>query len=752
MKPKWLRALCFTGAILARVAYGNVDPSRVEELWTSPPGDGSCAAVEIQHPIHGGVLPQNLPSPVLLWKTNLAGASRWTAGFKAGEKRWRFDGLQPPWRLREEDWRSIKLAAGNQPVELVLAGYKAGLDGEIAARSVVRFRVSSDTVDWPLFYREVNLPFSEAVKDPSRIRWRFGGIESPAGPPVVLANLPVCGNCHSFSADGQHLAMDVDYANSKASYIITKTAPEMRLNTSDLITWNDFRKEDGQQTFGLLSQISPDGRFVLSTVKDRSVFVPRPDLAFSQLFFPLKGILAVYDRRERVFSALPGADDPQYVQSNPTWSPDGQWVVFARNRAADLEKPQDTSRILLTPDECEEFLKRGKEFRFDLYRVPFNGGKGGRPEPLRGASANGRSNYFPKYSPDGRWIVFCQASNYMLLQPDSELFIIPAEGGEARRLACNLNRMNSWHSWSPDGKWLVFSSKAHSDYTQLYVSRVDANGESSPPVWLAHMVEENRAANIPEFVRLPADGIARIREQFLDDYSYTRAGNELYRGGDAVKAMEKFRMALAMNPDNAMAHQRLGFLLYRTRNQFREAQTHLEKAVQLEPHNGFAHFDLGIVLSLQRDLTNAVIHLAKAVELMPNGFDRQYNAIDMHYELAEVQYGLGRYSECVPVLQAVLGWSPSHGRANYLMAMARAWLGETDSTAPYFEQAVRTEPRVRQVPDYYDLLSRNYLNQGKFAQSLKAAEKGLELAVATGRKEQAARLQQRLEYCRRRLQ
>ncbi|MDH7502653.1 MAG: hypothetical protein QHJ82_08080, partial [Verrucomicrobiota bacterium] len=136
----------------------------------------------------------------------------------------------------------------------------------------------------PFFYREVNLPFKDAVKDPSKIRWRFGSIDSGKPPPIVLENLPVCGNCHSFTRDGQFLAMDVDYANSKASYIITRTAPEMRLATSDIITWNDYRREDGRQTFGLLSQISPDGRYVPSTVKDRSVFVPRPDLAFSQLF------------------------------------------------------------------------------------------------------------------------------------------------------------------------------------------------------------------------------------------------------------------------------------------------------------------------------------------------------------------------------------------------------------------------------------------------------------------------------------
>ena len=94
--------------------------------------------------------------------------------------------------------------------------------------------------------------------------------------------------------------------------------------------------------------------------------------------------------------------------------------------------PNDS--VLLTPDECQEFLDGRQDFQFDLYRIPFNDGKGGTAEPLAGASHNGMSNYFPKYSPDGKWIVFCKAKSFMLLQPDSELYIIPAEGGEARRL------------------------------------------------------------------------------------------------------------------------------------------------------------------------------------------------------------------------------------------------------------------------------------------------------------------------------
>jgi len=73
----------------------------------------------------------------------------------------------------------------------------------------------------------------------------------------------------------------------------------------------------------------------------------------------------------------------------------------------------------------------------NLYRIPFNEGRGGQAEPIAGASLNGMSNSFPKVSPDGRWIVFVQSRNGQLMRPDGQLYIVPAEGGAARHMRCN---------------------------------------------------------------------------------------------------------------------------------------------------------------------------------------------------------------------------------------------------------------------------------------------------------------------------
>jgi len=660
-------------AIALLIASRKPEP-RAEDILAAYRDDGQYRGLTILHPLDQTLFPPEIVPPTFRWKDSQRESDTWliTMKFRDDKRRMSFLTHAPKWTPDSKQWEAIKSRSLEKDATVAILGLRRSNPGKILSAGRISIKTSQDEVGAPLFYREVNLPFVDAVKDPSHIQWRFGPISSPAKPPIVLKNLPVCGNCHSFTRDGKILAMDVDYANSKGSYVITPVAKQMVLATSDIITWYDYRREDQQLTFGLLSQISPDGRFVVSTVKDRSVFVPKPGLEFSQLFFPIRGILCVYDRQTRAFFSLPGADDPQYVQSNPTWSPDGKYIVFARAKAYKLKRETDPAKVLLSPEECSEFLEDGKPFLFDLYKIPFNDGKGGDPQPIQGASNNGLSNFFARYSPDGKWIVFCKAKSYMLLQPDSELYIIPAEGGEARRLECNTSRMNSWHSWSPNGKWLVFSSKANSPYTQLFLAHIDQQGHSSPPVVLSHLTSPDRAANIPEFVNAEPSAIKKIRDRFLDDFSYVRAGNEFDRAGDPDRAIPKYKKALELNPNNVEAHQRLGFLLYHVKKMRKEGLAHSRDAIRLAPNDVRAHCDLGMALFNEGDLPQAIAHLSQALRLMPHTpkLEPVYNPVDVQRILAAALLSTGRLREATDHLFEALRLDPSNAKVRQTLAIA----------------------------------------------------------------------------------
>jgi tetratricopeptide (TPR) repeat protein len=684
---------------------------RVEDILAVYQDQAEYRSVTILAPLNETLFPPEIVPPTFRWKDSRTRSDTWlvTVKFQDGKGRLNFLAPRPRWTAKAKEWEAIKRRSLEKDAEVTVLGFRRSAPRKILSEGRVSIKTSKDKVGAPLFYREVNLPFVDAVKDPSYIRWRFGAISSPKQPPIVLENLPVCGNCHSFSADGKTLGMDVDYANDKGSYTIAQVKKQMLLARDSIITWNDYRKEDGEQTFGLLSQVSPDGKFIVSTVKDRSVFVPKPGLEFSQLFFPIKGILCIYNRETRTFQELPGADDPEYVQSNPTWSPDGKYIVFAKAKTYELKGPNVQGKILLSPEDCKEFLEEGKAFLFDLYRIAFNDGKGGKPEPIQGASNNGMSNYFARYSPDGKWIVFCKAKSYMLLQPDSELYIIPAEGGKPRRLRANTNRMNSWHSWSPNGKWLVFSSKANSPYTQLFLTHIDEQGHSTPPVLLSHFTAPDRAANIPEFVNTRPTAIKKIREKFLDDYSYVRAAIAFLKAGDHKGAEQEYRKALELNPENVKAHTDLGYILL-AKGMYKEGMLHVSEAIKLDPNNADAHYNLGLAMLYQTKPDQAIRYFSRAVQLKPD-------YAEAHLNLGVALANRERFDEAIKHYSMALQVKPDYAEAYYNLGEALSRQDKLNEAAGHFFKALQLRG---DYADAYYSLGIVFVRQGKSDEAIRS--------------------------------
>ena len=611
----------------------------------SPDGP-KLAAITVDYPEEGSIFPPEITPPTFLWRDASNSASVWTiavaftdgsAGIqvKSAGERLRIGEIDPrcisasnelpkltpqqaaarTWVPDAAAWEAIKRHSTEHPATITITGFQDEHLDHPVSRGAVVIQTSMDPVGAPIFYRDVPLIPSEleegvikplAQGDLPLLSWRLRNIAEPRSR-LLLTGLHTCANCHSFSRDGKTLGMDLDGpANDKGLYVLTSIKPEMVVRNQDVISWSSLRDETvSPSRIGFMSQVSPDGKYVLTMLRglekklaDSYYVVNFKDYRFLQVFYPTRGILAWYNRATGRRQTLPGADDPRYVQTNAVWSPDGKYVVFARAEARDpYPKGQKLAERANSPEETQ--------IQYDLYRIPFNDGKGGQPVPIAGASHDGMSNSFPKVSPDGRWIIFVKCRNAQLMRPDSQLYIVPAEGGVARRMRCNTPLMNSWHSFSPNGHWLVFSSKSRSPYTQMYLTHLNAEGNDSPAILIDNSTAANRAVNIPEFVNIPPDGMMKIDVPAAESYRLFDVASDLTAKGQLEAAIAAWKKVLELDPRNAKAQNNLGNALM-WQGKLVEGTAHLQKAREIDPGFSEAQSDFGIAFYNREQLRAAM--------------------------------------------------------------------------------------------------------------------------------------------------
>jgi Mg-chelatase subunit ChlD len=167
-------------------------------------------------------------------------------------------------------------------------------------------------------------------------------------------------------------------------------------------------------------------------------------------------------------SALPvtGASEPNIIETMPAWSADGSQLAFVRSTGSSVDD------VITMPS--------------DIMIVPAGGGV---PQLVPGASGQG-FNYYPAFSPDGRWLAFTHhiTGRSASWVPEAEIRVIPAEGGSPRRIQANFGpggqelseSGNIWPTWSQDSQTLFFSSRRCFDQYDIYSATIDETGVSSP--------------------------------------------------------------------------------------------------------------------------------------------------------------------------------------------------------------------------------------------------------------------------------
>lgn len=404
----------------------------------------------------------------------------------------------------------------------------APASSQVVDQKNITIYLSRDTLDAPLLYLKKEVPFSVAQANPEDTQWIRADLNKPNPKKLILDGLPVCGNCHSFAQDVNLFGTDLDFNGDKGSYLITTKINGEENSKDEIISFTSQDKLNKGKTLGLFSKISADGRFIFTTVEERSLFIRMNDSAFSQLFYPVSGKIGVFDRVSANLFHMNGASSEEYVQTAPELSPDGKTLVFSRSKVSKkLSQAVDDETTNNEPITSNiEELNSKYPIQFDLFTVPFPNPLNKLAKPLLGASNNGMSNYFARYSPDGKWIVFCQSPTGLVLQPNSKLYIIPANGGVAKALDSNVKLMNSWHSWSPNGKWIVFSGKDNNPVTELFIAHIDDHGKASSPLRLFRLSSHNEALMVPEWIPKVSEKLSNIKFNFnIDGSKQSKNGN-----------------------------------------------------------------------------------------------------------------------------------------------------------------------------------------------------------------------------------
>jgi Flp pilus assembly protein TadD len=744
--------------------------------------------ITVDYPLEGSVFPPEFAPPTFLWHDASPRARAWAVDVSFGEgtaaslhATARGEPLQigeidaravgttnePPrltpeqatahtWRPDPATWEAIKKGSTGKDAVLTITGYGDGAWRRAVSRGQVSIRTSTDPVGAPIFYRDVPLMPSEGEKgvikplDPKfmpLIAWRLRNVAETTSR-VVMTGLHSCTNCHSVSRDGKTMGMDVDGPrNNKGLYALFPIQPQAAIRSENVIEWSTFRgKLGGKLRIGFMSQVSPDGRYVMTTINDpgqgqtdyqrrqapqdlqANYYVANfKEYRFLQVFYPTRGILAWYSKATGRLEPLPGADDPRYVHTSAVWSPDGSYLVFARAEARDAY-PQGKALAAHANDPNET------QIQYDLYRIPFNAGRGGEPVRIAGASQNSMSNSFPKVSPDGRFIVFVQARNGQLMRPDGKLYIVPAEGGEARLMRANTPLMNSWHSFSPNGRWLVFSSKSRSPYTQMFLTHVDEHGNDTPAILVENSTAANRAVNIPEFVNIPPDGLLKIDAPVTEYYRLIDVAAEAMNEGRHAEAIPLLERALESSPGDAVVHNSLGSALAAT-GRLPGAVAQFRKATELSPDYPTAHNNLASALVDSGSLDEAIVEFRKALALNPD-------FTEAHSGLGGVLARKGRMDEAVPHLLKAVEQMPQDPAARTNLVLALSMAGRAQEAIPHAQQAVALSGGRN--PLILDLLGRLYAQAGRLPEAIEATRQALEIATQANDQPLARDLRARL--------
>jgi hypothetical protein len=253
-----------------------------------------------------------------------------------------------------------------------------------------------------------------------------------------------CVACHALSRDGSRMAITYDGGNKNGTVVDVASGTRQ----PDVTTWN-------------FASFTPDGTRLLTVFNGTIVVRNSTDQA--------------------VVATMPAAG----YATHPDVSADGTKLVYVRAPAGSADYSFNSGQIYTRS--------------FDPVTNEF-----GPETPL---VTTGPNNFYPSWSPDGKWVLFNRSDTNAYNSLNASLWVVKADGSAPPIQLSAFNQAaggltNSWGRWAPFAQsvgtnsepifWITVSSKR--DFGVRRINSVDAEAAKTPQIWMAPFYTERASA------------------------------------------------------------------------------------------------------------------------------------------------------------------------------------------------------------------------------------------------------------------
>jgi tetratricopeptide (TPR) repeat protein len=186
-----------------------------------------------------------------------------------------------------------------------------------------------------------------------------------------------------------------------------------------------------------------------------------------------------------------------------------------------------------------------------------------------------------------------------------------------------------------------------------------------------------------------------IASPFFLFYAYYYLGGEISNLGAGLRSRQNFRRMLdaaAVNPHDGDAQYQLG-LIYEERRQYTEAIQRFKNAIAIDPNETDAHFQLGRIARQQGRLKDALPYFQTVLNQ-----DEKHSQNEILRELGAVYLAAGQYEDARCFLAEYAQLRPYDPEGLYYFGQALERLGRIAEAREKYElatEAARTAPRYR---------------------------------------------------------